>query len=188
MKRIISIIMIFAMMFCFVSCKEKKASQPSALHTVDIENYAKKGEIPESKYQIGQNIDELKFKLTEEAADTEHAGENSYYFDDSGEEGFITYDAYAYYYKKGFEDKGITYLVSYEKAFGFESGTVILEVENVLKQYNYQEEDFNEKNSFFLYDPEGTILRVEFGKYTVLFAFVENGLSATAIYLTDDWK
>ena len=35
---------------------------------------------------------------------------------------------------------------------------------------------------------EGTVLSAEFGKNTVSFVFVDNALSATAIYKTQDWK
>ena len=186
MKKVISFLIVMSLIFCFAGCK--KEEEKKSPHPVNIEEYAKKGEIPEVPYKLGQNIEELKTLLEEANADSAHAGENSFYVDDSSDTVFISSGDYSFYYDKYQEEKGVTFLVTSAKAFGFERETVIIEVEEVLAKYDYVKEDFNTENSFFIYDPEGTVLKAQFGEYTVIFAFVENGLSATAIYKTNDWK
>ncbi len=188
MKRILSVLLILSLIFAFSGCK-KEASEETVQHSVDIEKYAKKGEIPECKYTLGMNLDELKEGIEKDFEDTLHDEQDIAYFVEVREEGaLVNAGLYMYYYDEYNEADGVKYIVSFDKAFGFNTGTVIVQVEEVLKQYKYVKEDFNDTNSFFILGAEGKVLIAEFGDYTVIFAFVDNALSATAIYKTNDWK
>ncbi len=185
MKKIICVLLSVLMLGCFTSCGKKQDNGGSK---VDLEYYAKLGKIPEAEYAIGANPTEIKEKLKKEAEAEEH-GHAVYDVIEGEENVLIDGGLYNYYYKKAKEDKGITYLVSYDTAYGFEIGTVIVEVRNAFESITFTEEELNEKNSFFLLGAtEGTVLKTEISDYTVSFVFLDNALCATTIYLTNDWK
>lgn len=189
MKRILSLLLVMSLIFGLTGCKKEEETEKPVEHSVNIEEYAQKGEIPECKYKLGQNLDDLKAGLEADFEETEHHDHDFAYYVEDGDEGaFINSGKYLFYYDEYNEAAGVNYIVSFDEAFDFKLGTVIVEVEEVLKQYNYVKEDLNDDNAFFIFGSEGKVLRAEFGEYTVLFAFVENGLSATAIYKTNDWK
>ncbi len=189
MKRILSILLVMSLIFGLTGCKNDGEAEKAVEHSVNIEEYAKKGEIPECNYKLGMNLDELKEGIEADFEQTEHHDHDFAYFVEEREEGaLINAGLYMYYYDEYNEADGVKCIVSFDEAFGFKTGTVIVQVEEVLKQYEYVEENFNDTNAFFIFGSEGKVLRAEFGDYTVIFAFVENALSATAIYKTNDWK
>lgn len=188
MKRILSVLLVMSLIFSFSGCKKEEAEK-TVVHSVNIEEFAKKGEIPECKYNLGMNLEELKQGIEKDFEETPHDEHDPAYFIEERKEGaLVNAGLYMYYYDEYNEADGVKYIVSFDTAFGFKTGTVIKQVEEVLKQYKYIKEDFNEKNSFFILGSQGKVLRTEFGEYTLIFAFVDNGLSATAIYKTNDWK
>ena len=84
---------------------------------------------------------------------------------------------------------GISYIVNFNKAFGFEIGTVSVEISDALKEFKSVEEDLNDDNAFFvLGNQDGKVLKYKFSKNTVSFVFVNDALYATAIYKTNDWE
>ncbi len=189
MKRFLSALLVMSLIFAFSGCKNNEDAEKVVEHSVNIEEYAKKGEIPECKYKLGMNLDKLKEGIEKDFEDTLHDEQDIAYFVEEREEGaLINAGLYMYYYDEYNEAQGVKYIVSFDEAFGFKTGTVIVQVEDVLKQYKYVKEDFNDTNSFFILGAQGKVLRAEFGEYTVIFAFVDNALSATAIYKTNDWK
>ena len=190
MKKIAALILALLMVFSFTACKKDKAKKNAEKHSVNIEEYAKKGKIPEIKYSLGQDVEVL---LSALEADAEEQGlelDDAYNIYEGEDKVLISAGGYEFYYFSDNEDKGISYIVSYQDAYGFTHDiTLINEVEKVLSNYKYKKEDITDKNAFFMMGvSEGTVLSAEFGKNTVSFVFVDNALSATAIYKTQDWK
>lgn len=185
MKNFLCILLSLLLLCSFVACGDKEKQGSSE---IDLEYYVKLGQIPESEYQIGSDPEEIKTKLKEfaENPENEHAvydvieGENNVLIDGG---------LYNYYYKKVNKSNGVSYLISYDTAFGFEIGDVVIEVREAFKDIDFKEEPLTDKNSFFLPGTsEGLVLTTEIAKHTVSFVFIDNALCATALYLTDEWK
>lgn len=185
MKKIVCVLLSLLIMISFTSCGKK---QQNSGDSVDLEYYVKLGQIPESEYDIGANPEEIKEKLESAAENSEH-GHEVYDVIEGEENVLIDGGLYNYYYKKANANKGVSYLISYDTAFGFEIGSVIIEVRDAFEGIEFKEESFNDKNSFFLLGAtEGTVLTTEISDYTVSFLFVDNALCATALYITNEWK
>lgn len=198
MKRLLSILLCFILVFSFAACK---ADDSKTADTVDIEYYAKLGRIPETEYTLGTDVDKVKDELSKklEAQEEEETDSDHNHHHDTAEfiydviEGennvLIDNGTNCYYYVKENKDKGISYIVNYDTAFGFEIGTVSIEIEEALEGLNFTEEDVTEENAFFAtYVYNGTLLKGTFGDTVVLFVFQDNALFATAMYDSKNWK
>ena len=185
MKRLVCILLCLVFAFSFTACgnDEKKEKKDG----IDIEYYAKLGQMPELNYPLGTDVEKVKNELSATAESEE--GEHSVYSVTEGENNvLIDNGEVCYYYKKAAPEKGIGYIVNYDKAYGFEIGTISLEVKEALKDYNPIEEQLTEENAFFMFGVEdGTIIKCEIENNTVLFVFDENALCATALYVTKEW-
>lgn len=190
MKRIASILLCLLMVFTFAACSKNAGSVSD--HDIDIEYYAKLGKIPECEFALGSEIEELKREMQEhlsvvESGDHNH-GEFAYTFIEGEKTALIDCGNYRYYYYKNAKDGGVSFIASFDDAYGFKMGDTISLVKDALSDFDYKEEALNEENSFFLNGtPEGVCLKAEFGESTVSFIFVENSLTATAIYDGAQW-
>ncbi len=146
MKKLIAIALslIFVMGLC--GCKGDKKQES----LVDLEYYAKLGQMPETKFVLGNSADEVIEFMDEESNKTEANGEHTVNEVIELEENVIVSDgSFEYYYKKDDKDKKIGCISSLGDAFTFERGTVILEVKNALKGTEITEEPATEENAFF---------------------------------------
>ncbi len=183
MKKIISILLSLLLLFSFTACGDNSKSNSDI---ADLSYFAKLGQIPECEYKIGDSTETVNAELKKAAETSEDA---VYDFIEGEENALIDGGLYNFYYKKENAQKGISYIVSYDKAFGFEIGTLWVEIENAYEDIKFKQEEMNDNNSFFLLgNPEGKVLKTEVSDYTVSFLFVDNALCATAIYITNDWK
>ena len=185
MKKILALTMCFILVFSFVGCKDKKDKEENK-NTIDIEYFLKLGKIPECDYSLGEKPEKIKEEISASSSDT-----HEHYFNEvEGEKSVLLEDgSYGYYYLKDKKDKGISFIFSNNKAFGFEIGTLILEVKEALGDIKYTEEPISKDNAFFLLgDYEGSVIEYSVDGYSVMFVFVDNSLISTAIYITSDWK
>lgn len=185
MKKLFCVLLSVFLLFSFTACGKKDKTDGSK---IDLEYYVKLGQIPESEYSIGSDVEEIKEKLKAAFDGTEDS--DAVYDVIEGEENvLIDGGLYNYYYKKANKSKGISYIVSYDTAYGFNIGDVIIEVRDAFKDIKFKEEALTEENSFFLPGAsEGTVLKAQISNYTVSFVFVDNALCATTLYLTNEWK
>lgn len=184
MKKILCFILSISMILTFTACKDKKEVNDNS---VDLEYYAKSGSIPECKYTLGSDVKTLKDELST-VLDEEHDDESEAVYDEiEGEKTVcVTNGVYNFYYEKENEDKGIAYIASFDTAFGFEIGEVIVSVKEAIGDIEYTEEEVNEENAFFMFaQVEGSVIKCEFEKNTIMFVFENNALCATAIYRND---
>ena len=179
MKKILCVLLSLVFVLSFTACKKESKTNES---TVDLEYYANLGKIPESKYSLGADVDTLTNELSE-FAESEEGAESLYDVSEGEETVCITNGIYNFYYDKDKKQDGINYIVSFETAYGFETGEVILTVKEAIGDIKYTEEEVNEDNAFFLpFISEGSVLKCEFQKNTIMFVFENNALCATAIY------
>ena len=198
MKKFLCLILTITLVICFVSCgKEKQENK----NTIDLEYYAKLGKMPEAKYCLGENpqtvIDGLDGILEQEEAEHkedpnhEHGhDEQEFYFEVvTGEKNVLLDNGnICYYYNKENESNGISCIVSYDSAFGFPIGTLILDVQDAISEFEPYEEPLTAENAFFAdYVIDGTVLKAELNDATFVFVFQENALFATAIY-NENWN
>lgn len=183
MKKIICALMSILLLFSLSACKNDTKKQDNI---ADLSYFVKLGQIPECEYKIGDSVDDIKAALEEAVQTSEDA---VYDFIEGEENALIDGGLYSYYYKKAKKNKGISYIISYDTAFGFEIGTFSVEIENAYEDIKFTEEEMNDENSFFLFGKtEGKVLKAEISDYTVSFLFVDNALCATTVYITNDWK
>lgn len=176
MRKILAVLFCLIFIFSFTACGEKEKKKTE--HSVDIEYYAKAGQMPEVNYALGSDVEKVKNELSAEAEKSE-----SVYSVTEGESTvLIDNGEICYYYKKSNPEKGIDYIVNYGTAFGFPIGSVTVEVKEALDGYSYTEEVLNEENAFFMFDTEnGSVIKCRFEDNTVLFVFKDNALCATAL-------
>ncbi|MBO5020486.1 MAG: hypothetical protein J6D52_07470 [Clostridia bacterium] len=186
MKKIIAIFLSIFLILSITACNNKETSSNTS--SIDVEYYAKLGSMPECEYTIGNDIETIKNDLEEHYNDKTE--DHAVYDVIEGEETvLIDGGDFQYYYYKDKADKGISYIVNFEKAFGFDIGTVSVEIKDALKDFKYTEESFNDDNSFFVLGADsGKVIKYEFSSNTVSFVLVNDALYATALYKTDDWE
>lgn len=183
MKRIASLLICFAVIICFAGCDRKNTS--SDTNGIDVEYYARLGTIPESEYILSDDCEKVKSELTAKADEDETVICNI-------EEGelsvLISTGDFYYYYEKDKQDKGISCIVALDTAYGFENGTVSLEIKESLSEFTPEESE-NTDNLFFMNGLEnGSQLKYQFGKNTVIFVFQDNALCATVLYNPENWN
>lgn len=186
MKKIFCLMLSLLMFVSFAACgKDKRVVNAE----VDLEYYAKLGEIPECDYKLGEDPEKIKSDLSsreESAADNDE--EYAYYVTEGEKSIRIDNGDFSYFYERGKEKKGISYIVAFDRAYDFEVGNSILDVKESLAGFSYTEEPANESNTFFLMGLDnGTIMRYTFDDTVIIFVFQDNELFATAIYNTDNW-
>lgn len=179
MKRFLCLVMCLALAFCFTACGKKSGEEK---HGVDIEYYAKLGQISDLDFKLGQDVDEAKEKLSA----TEDEDGNSLYFDyESGEYTVMTDGTVCCCYKTEEPEAGITHIVKYGDAYGFEAGSVSVQVRDAMSKMGFDAQERDAKNGELFFLPSGstlTVLEYGFEENVILFAFEENALSTTVIY------
>lgn len=184
MKRLVCLLLALVFVFSFTACGKKGEEKDENI--VDIEYYAKLGQIPECEYSLGAEVEKVKSEL--EAAAEE--SEDKMYQLEEGEESTLIYDGtHNYYYENDKQDKGISYIASYDKAYGFEIGEVSVTIKKALGDIEFTEEPLSKDNAFFIFGAQnGSVIKCEFENRTVMFVFDDNALCATAVYNNDFLK
>lgn len=181
MKRLFCMLLGLALCLSFAGCDKNNKKQAD----VDIEYYAALGQIPECQFMLGEDPKVIEDEFNKAAEENE---EYYLYIDEGEKNGIIDNGTYNFYYKKNSKENGIAYIISYDTAYGFGTGTISIELKEALGDIKYTEEPIDEDNAFFLMGAhEGTVIKCEFEKNTVMFVFEDNALCATAIY-TNDWE
>ena len=183
MKRIVSLLICFAVIMAFVGCD--RANTSSDTNGVDVEYYAKLGKMPESEYALSDDCEKVKSELTAKSEEDESFICS---IDEGQQSVLINTGNFYYYYDKSKADKGISCIVALDTAYGFENGTISLEIKEALSKFTPEESE-NTDNLFFMNDMDnGSQLKYQFGKNTVIFVFQDNALCATVLYDSKNWN
>lgn len=187
MKKVLALMLSCLFLFCLTGCKDGETKKNGS-GGVDIEYYAKLGQIPENEITLGTKPEKVKETIENRENESEDDHEHSGFNEIEGTNNVLIEEgSYDYYYKKANPEKGVGYMVSYAESFGFKTGDIISEVETALKSYDVKKEKASEKNAFFYFGDysNAQILKIAFEKNSVLFLFENNALCATAIYRND---
>lgn len=183
MKRILAALLCVALVVTLSACgqKEKKTE-----HSVDVAYYAKLGQLPETDYKLGMEIEPLKKTLSDKAAAD---GEEGFFDVSEGEETVrLSTDMYTFHYEKQHADKGIGAIVCLDGGFGFEQNTVSITVKETLADYEGDEHTSTEGETFFLpFVQNCTTISYTFGEYRLNFVFQDNALCGIVFYDPRVW-
>ncbi len=196
MKKLLAFLLCFVLMFSFTACKggSKKSNDE-----IDIEYYAKLGQIPEMKYKLGFDCEKAATELQTEYdeylsggghdnADHDHDHyTEDIYFERKEENGYIVLDQgnKGFYCKASDGDNKIDALYTFDNAFGIETGSLAYDVKNKMASIEFVESEITDGSLFYAdYLTEGTVLSAEFDDVTVQFAFQDSGLVCTAVFKT----
>ncbi len=198
MKKLFCILLSVSLICLLAACSNDEEKNKSG-NTVDLEYYASLGKMPEIEYTLGTDVNkidkELSKRFDEELASHQediydtHGHETVFYYEKVEGENNVLLDNghFCYYYKKANKDKGVSYIVNYDIAYGFQLGTVISEIKDACPKIKFTEEPLNDDNAFFAdYIENGTVLTYKFENTSVSFVFQNNELFATAIY-NENW-
>ena len=180
MKRIFSLILCIVFVLSLTACGKNSGNKSD--HSVDIEYYAKLGQIFDLEYKLGSNIEDTKNKLSETVDDH---GESNYFDYESGDYTVMTDGTVCCCYKTEDKDSGITHIVKYGEAYGFNIGAVSTQVRDTMSDMGYTATEREAKQGELFFLPSSaniTILEYEIKETVILFVFQEHALSATVIY------
>lgn len=188
MKRVLPIILSVVLMFTFVACKSDKNT--ADLQGEDVEYYANLGKIPECEYTLGGSAEDLienlkqKQNNAENSENSDEEGDGYYQEMESGDYNMIMTASFSYFYKKDSKNKGITHIVSYGKSYGYDIGTISIEIKKEMSSRGFEtaERDLtDDEKAFILGSSDCSCLEYGFKGNTVLFVFQDNSLCATVL-------
>ncbi len=199
MKKLFCLGLSLILCFSLSACGNKEKNKNSDV--ADLEYYARIGRMPEVDYVLGTDVDkitdELSKRLEEENKkhqdDPNHThdhDEDEFFFEIfEGEKNVLLDNGHiSYYYTKANKDKGISYIVNYDTAYGFPLGTVISEIKAAYPDFDFIEFPIDSNNTLFAdYIMNGTVLSTPFDGNVISFIFQDNELFATAIF-NDNWS
>lgn len=177
MKKVLCFILCAVFVFSLSACKNSNQKQN---HSIDIEYYAKLGQINDLDYSLGDNVEETKTALSETVDDH---GESNYYDYPSGDYTVMTDGAVCCCYKTD-DASGITHIVKYGDAYGFTIGAVSTQVRDTMSTLGFDATEREAKQGELFFMPAGadmTVLEYKIKETVVLFVFQEHALSATVI-------
>ncbi len=203
MKRIICLLISLAMLFSLAGCKkeENNNSNPNGSE-ISVEEYAKKGQIPEQKFALGTDIETVKkyysdlvAQYSEENPNEENTGHShedveAYYFDVIEGEKTVRMDTgnTTFFYEKAKADKGISVISTKETAFGFVPGSTTKQEIELAFETKGKTLDATEDDMYFVIQTDSyVILRYNFENIKLDFYFTENLLMSTVIANTQNW-
>ncbi len=197
MKRIIAFFLILAT-FCLVcGCKDNSNDISDDDFSTDVKYYLSLGKIKEADFALGttpEEIENAELEFSHETggdANLGHEHEEGLLKEEGAVSYHYTYGPFQYYYNKGKEDKGISFVVSFDKAYGFSVGSSTkFEVESALSDWDVTKR-VAEKNDFFFMIIEiedCQMLVYEYENYTLSFYFKDEMLVCTTLQDTQNWS
>lgn len=205
MKKLFCLLLSAAVILSLAGCGKKKAEKKYTTD-VDVEYYVRQGQLPEcGKYALGYDVDKLTSELDaqmnasgdDESGSDGADGEESHSHDEDGFFWFLDErDSYTglrtgsaeYCYRPDKRQDGISAIVSFDTAFGFETGTISIEIKEALSDFEPTESTGGNGLPFLSSDDATEYLTYKFADRCVTFAFYENALCGTAVYDCREWS
>lgn len=203
MKKTFCLLLSLAILFSFSGCKNSEDNLTNINSgEISIEEYAKKGQIPEQKFALGTDVETVKKYYSDIVAqyEQEDSGEENighshedleaYYFDVAEGEKTVRMDTgnTTFFYEKAKADQGISVISTKEKVFGFVPGTTIKqEIEMAFSSKGETIDATAEDMYFVIQTDTSVILRYTFENIKLDFYFTDNILMTTVIMNTQNW-
>lgn len=197
MKRIIAYFLIISTMFLICGCKDNSNNTLEDDFITDVKYYLSLGKIKEADFALGttpEQIENAELDFSHEEggdANMGHDHEHGIVKEEGAVSYHYIYGPFQYFYNKGKEEKGISFIVSFDKAFGFSVGSSTkFEVENALSGMDCTKR-IAEKNDFFFMIIEiddCEMLVYEYENYTLSFYFKDDLLICTTLQNSENWS
>lgn len=168
---------------------DENAKASSSAYAVDIAALAAGGKIPEIKFALGANVDELKEKFKDtvepgaEVDDlTETQGEKTVWLDGG---------SVLFCYEKAKKENGISLIVAREYAYNFSMGGVYAQEDVIaaMGDLKYEKSAATDDDVFFMPTTPANCEKLSYvtGKNVLNFIFVDGTLSAVVLYNPENW-
>ena len=203
MKKIVCMLLSLAILFSLSGCKKGEGNKTGSNNSeISVEEYAKKGQIPEQKFSLGTDIQTVKQYYsdivaqyeeegpTEESPGHSHEDLEAYYFDVTEGEKTVRMATgnTTFFYEKAKADKGISVISTKDTAFGFEPGSTTKQEIEASFETKGKTLDATDDDMYFVIQTENcVILRYTFENIKLDFYFTDNLLMTTVIMNTQNW-
>ena len=183
MKKLFALLLCVVLVLGLAACKKDKKEEVTE-HTIDVEYYAKIGQIPEHEYHLGSDADEMKQAFIKEDEKNNENSEDGhthsvYSYMEEEEFDVLSYKSAKYYYR---DDKKVAAIVSLDASYDFQIGDLLPQVKSALSKLEAEEKKGDKETIFFLPSPESyTYLEYTFGENRLLFVFQDTALCAVAL-------
>lgn len=198
MKRIVCIILAVLFVLPFAGCKKKDDGNSSSQYDVDIAYYLSVGQFKEAKFGLGTDPQLIENEAVAEGENVaegntgdDHDEANQIRFQEGVVSCHYISGPFYYYYNKGKENDGISLIVNFDTAYGFQVGTSTdFEIKNAVSSMNPVMTDATDDDLFFMFmSTEGyEKLTCTSGKYELNFFFKDGILVCSAIENTTLWS
>lgn len=179
MKKFLCLCLCLIFVFSLIACGEK--SQNKSQHKIDVEYYAKHGQINDVNVKLGDDIKSAKELLSKTVDDH---GESNYFDYTSGDYTVMTDGSVCACYKTDDQSSGVSHIIKYGDAYGFTAGDVSTQIRDAMSDTGYDAKERAAKTGELFFLPASadmTVLEYKIKDTTVLFVFQEHALSATVI-------
>lgn len=186
-KLALLLVFVFTLSLCGCGEKEKKAELK-----VDVEYFAKLGQMTDCDFKLGESLDKLDH-LVEDSLDAEHThDEDVVIYEQFEHDNYTEISAgnFKYYYVTDKKSNGIGCIVSLDGGYGFDQGAVAVDIKEKLSSAGFEAEEKTATDSEVFFLPsfaQFTCLSYDFGKNTVKFIFENNALCACTLS-GEDWS
>lgn len=182
MKRISAFIMVLCLISGLCACGKKSGND----YKFDVAALASEGKMTESKFNLGTDPGVIKNAYS----DTDNSAEESFTESEGASTKKLSIDNFDYHYYKEYADNGISVIVNFGDAYGFENGLAMSKdvVDAVKGKYTLAAA--TEDQMYFLRGAADNceVLSYTFGDYRLDFYFIDYFLSATTLTDTRYWK
>lgn len=198
MKKILCFLTVFALVFSLCACGSNGTnSTASSSHGIDVAYYASLGKIPELKFALGANPDDILNAANDQENAEESSDEHHHLPSIIKQEGNLSVLLDAgdtrYYYEKSKSENGVSAIVCLNGAYGFlkDSGeTITAEKIKSAISVTCEEKTPTKDDLFFLpitSDNAKVLIYIFNNKYKLQFFFIDGVFSAVMLSDIENW-
>lgn len=194
MKKIVALCLVLLNIFLLCGCNDRQDVSEDDFST-NITYYMSIGKIQEADFALGTLPEEVENTKLDSSHIISGEGNHDHEQQIVKEEGNVSYHyiygPFHYYYNKGKESDGLSFVVSFDQAYGFSAGlTTKFEIKDALKGLEATERPAESNDQFFMIvELENCeMLIYEHGKYQLAFYFTNDTLVCTTLQNTDNWS
>lgn len=194
MKKILCVCLCLFLLASAAGCGKKEQEEKKYTADMDVAYYVRLGQLPEcGEYSLGCDVDGLiaDFEALQQSTETgTQEGDAAFFYFLNEQEDYVslrTGEA-EYCFRPDARDGGISCMVSYTDAFGFESGSISIEIKEALSEYSLRESTGGSGMPFLSTADSTEYYTYTFEPYAVTFVFTDNALCAAAVYDPNEWS
>ena len=176
MKKVIALALAACTALCLCSCKKTEKAKS------EIADLAKQGKMTESEFDLGTDPSVIINAFEDKKEElTVNEGESTVK---------LSLDNFDYHYYKSSKDNGISVIVNFGDAYGFENGQAMSDDVTKAIDGKYTLKTATPEQTYFLRDSAQNceVLSYTFGNYRLEFYFIDYFLAATCLADMNYWQ